>query len=542
MKLRVRLSGLPYGATWNLDYQESGVNLGTSSWTPIASGLSEESRSIELAYKLDVLFRATIRDRDGFTLRTLYENLSVEREAVEEVPAPEALEIEVKGTALEVAAAAPSTPSVPAEQRYDVEVRAGASSPIDSIPYSREGLLADPKRSPNGCCGIPVPVRPGATTDWIHARLRRRADGRPGPWLSAQHVLPPQDHYGELVDDDAAFSGTIEETEGWPHLEVVSGPKLQFAAIPGDDYTGSGADDDGDFPLDNMGARFTRGYYQTADVTHDQVVDWEPVIALALDTLARTAILDNDRVHVPLPIAAEREDPVDTKRLEIPDDSSTHAEPPRVEAEISETQDGSVYGAFTPYVPGRVRTSKGCRTRIHLASRLPLQIPCTGILLRRRRRNRKWEFVFSLDVSTGDKTYTFSPAPKVMSASGLRAAVQVVHSLADSRVNYEARVLTLTATAIRVMVAQVVRDQVTTSGGVVTWNYAQAFGATPRILCTPIDTLAETFAGHHTPGTTGTTVYTTDHAGSPVDKTVDCLAVGPPANGAVLVHVVLTGF
>lgn len=538
-KLTFRVGGLTRGSSWSLDYQEREVNLGSSSWTPVDAGLTADSHDVELSYRRDVLFRAQVRDRAGFLTKTLYARLAVEQEAEEAVPAPTSIEVAPQGTALEVSVVAPSTATQPAEQVYDVEVRAGAEAPEDSVPYSPEGLVADPVRAPQGCCGVPVPVRPGATTEHVHARLRRRSDGRAGPWLSVEPVLPPLDDYGELVDDDTAFAGAIEETEGFPHLEVDAGT-LQFAPYPLDDATD--AFDDLLFPRDDGGPRFTRGYYQTADKTHDQVVDWEPVICPQLDTLARDAILDDDRIHVPLPLAAEGQDPVDTTRLELPDDTSTHEEPPRLEVEVSETQDGSAYGGFTPYVPGRVRTSKGYRSRVHLVSRLPLQIPVPSILLRRRRRNRKWEFSFDLDVVTGDKTYTFSPAPKVMSAASLRAAVQVVHSLTDAKVSYEIRVVSLSATQIRVLVAQVVRDQVTTSGGTVLWTFPQAFGATPRITSSPIDPLAETFSGHHTPGTGTTTIYTTDHTGAAVDHPVDCHAIGPPPTGVVSVHVVLTGY
>lgn len=542
-RLTFRVGGIGPGDVWALDYQERGVNLGGSSWILVDAGLTAQSHEIDLSYRRDVLFRARVWRTDRvIPLRTLYANLPVEQGSAEQVPAPSSVEVAPQGTAIAVTVEAPSTPSAPAEPLYDVEVRAGAAVPEDSIPYSPAGVLADPPRTPYGCCGVPVPVCPGATTEHVHARLRRRSDGRPGPWLSVEPVLPPLDDYGEIVDDDATFAGTIEETEGWPHLEVIAGPKLQFAEIPGDDYTGTGADDDGDFPLDNMGARFTRGYYQPADKTHDQVVDWEPVICPTLDTLARDPILDDDTVHVPLPLAAEGEDPVDTQRLEIPDDSATHAEPPRLEVEIAETQDGAAYGAFSTYVPGRVRTSKGYRSRIHLASRLPLQIPVTSLLLRRRRRNRKWEFSFDLDVATGDKTYTFSPAPRVMSAASLRAAVQVVYSLVEARVNHEVRVLFVSATAIRVMVAQVVRAQVVTLGGAVVWTYPAAFGNTPQITCSPSDALQEAFAGYHSSGATQATIYTTDHSGAAVDKAVDCHAIGPPANGAVAIHVVLTGY
>lgn len=217
--------------------------------------------------------------------------------------------------------------------------------------------------------------------------------------------------------------------------------------------------------------------------------------------------------------------------------------PVEIEKLISLSDDAAAYGAFEPLVEGRRYRARAYKLKVRIRSRRGnRQVSLSKLACHRWIRNRKWEFRVPIDVSNGDKTYTFSPVPEITNASALAAAVTILHSVTDSRISYEARVVSLSATAIRVLVTQVVRDQVVTSGGVVTWTYPAAFGATPRITCSPEDALQEAFAGFHTAGTTQATVYATDHTGAPVDKDVDCHAIGPPPSGALTALVVLTGY
>ena len=221
-------------------------------------------------------------------------------------------------------------------------------------------------------------------------------------------------------------------------------------------------------------------------------------------------------------------------------------DPPRVTQEVALTQDGSTWSEPVPVPHGRDIEALGYRPRLVI---LPPLGPSSGLVIpswtiRRRRKNRKWEFRVPLDVATGLKNYTFSPAPRVMSPDSLSVEAFVVDAtpLVDNRCSYMVRATLLVATQVQLSVSQVLRQQVVTSGGTASLSFVRNFGGTPQIVVSPSDPGGTVFAGHHSSGVSGATIYATDDDGAPADKSVDCVAIGPPVANAVVVHVVLAGF
>ncbi|MFI5401324.1 MAG: hypothetical protein ACHQ1G_00080 [Planctomycetota bacterium] len=535
---------LPHGAeSYVLDYQEKGVNFGTENWAPLAAKLTDAILEFDLVHRDDVRFRLRVRDLNGLLSKPAYFMLLADKPAPAAVPAP-AVTVSQDGPALLV--------EPEAEEGHDVEVRTSAAA--------TEAHDALPSPFQPGCCEGAVPLVPDAESQLVHARLVRRSDGLRGPWTEVSVPVADPDDWGTVEDHppgSVAFPGTIGEQGGKPTL-VVTSAGLEPLELPRAFH----ADNDARaFNAINERRAFaphnfpTRCVYEADEIVMASAVDFRlqcfpgsAVTRAPVRAFARTNRFPFRRPRrierTMSDIEADRRTLAYLGRERRAFNAEEDRDPPSIAQEVSTTQDGSSWTEYAPVPHGRDIEAKGVRTRLVI---VPPLGPGQGLVIpdwtvRRRRRNRKWEFVFSVNVGTGDKTYTFDPVPRVMNVSSLAAAVSILRNLADVNVSYSARIVSLTATAIRIIVAQRVRGQVVTAGGVATWTYPAAFGATPRIVVTPLDVSHEVFAGHETPGTSTTTVYATVHDGTPADVPVDCTAEGPPANGVITAHVVLTGF
>lgn len=550
-RYRLSIPAPPRGASWVADFQESGVNLGTANWSPLLDNVTVSPVEFDLVHSRDVLVRIRVRDPLGFVgTKVRYRTIRVDVPQAAAVAAPATIEATQDGPTLLV--------DVPTEPGYEAEVRvsdAVVAQPYDALPAGRTGGDA-------GCCAVAAPVPPDAAAANVHARLVRTADGKRGPWLTVEAPVMESAEWGSVADHADTFGGTIGQQGGKDTLEVTSAglvpkrlPKAYNTANDAKAYNGTT-----NVRLAYVPHPFpSRCVYEADEVVMDAPVDFrlQAFPATTIDRASMKAYSPANLFPTRLPRSVERvlSDPEayyramscrarETKAYADSSGSPDRA-PPDVTQEVSLSQDGSTWGDYRAIRPDEDLVAMGIRARLVVVPPLAgggIAIPRWDV--RRRRRNRKWEFQIPIDVANGTKTYTFPEPLAVLDQTTLRA-VATAEATANAKVTFHVYVASISRTQITIQVMQFVRDSVVTdSGGDATWTYPKSFGAAPLIIVSPVDSSEDSFAGFHSQSATQASIYANLSDGTAAaTKTVHCHASGPPAsNGGVLVNAVIAGY
>ncbi|HKX46147.1 MAG TPA: hypothetical protein VJP77_05555 [Planctomycetota bacterium] len=547
-RYRFSAKNLPNGAeAYVLDCQEKGVNLGTQNWAPVDSRIVDAVLEFDLVHKDDVRFRLRLRDLNGVLAKPTYFTVLADRPIPEAVPAPTVV-VSQDGPAVLV--------EPEPEEGHDVEVRtsAPATEAHDALPTP-----FDP-----GCCAGHAPLVPDGTLQLVHARLVRRSDGLRGPWTEVEVPVLDGDEWGSLEDHpgSSAFPGTISQQGGKDTL-VVTSAGLEPLALP---RAFNAANDARAFNATNDRRAFaphnyaTRCVYEADEVVMDAPVDFR-LQCFPGSTVTRApvrAFARTNRFPFRRPRRVERlvEDPEADRRTlaylgreRRAFNAEEDRDPPSISQEVALTQDGSTWGDYAPVPHGRDIVAKGMRARLVI---VPPLGPGQGLVIpswtvRRRRRNRKYEYRIPFDYVSGDPglmEFDFDPPPLFMDPSTMTVALGVDDGLPNVSADYATKHF-LTPTGLKVRVSMRLATELSTSGGSAAWTFQEEFfaGTTPAVVATVSGASGLANVDVSTPSETGVTVHAKDvDSLAALDTTVYAVAAGVPRTLGKVLHVVLAGF